>query len=608
MPHANYYDDDPELYISRKFSTFERYWQDVLEKEATDNWEMYNGWDQYIRRRKSENRSSLQLPTLYPAIEGRVSQIMARLTSKEPIIRLRAHDKSDPYQVLSALRVQQWIRDVLDRQNWLEEIAVMMMAAEVFPIVWIKCRMGEIEMTPSEQRGMAEAMGIPPEMMRGQKRTVPEFEILSPGNVYFDYRVKNPHERHIEKFHIKDVTLDEIHERFGADTVRKVEEHESTEPDYIKQWEEAAGRTTYRDRGEPRYRLAEGWINACYKNGKVERRVVRFFPDVVRQDSGDSAIGLLLEDEEPPMSFDPFQPVVSRRLPFHLMGKSTVALGKAFQREAAELTNMAIDILGYTASPPILMEKGAVDNPNQLEFTARSLWLLNDTSFPPQPLHVPTPNAPFLDSVRNQMQDNMNHVTAAYEGITGQQGQSGGRETLGAFRQRTQVGAGRLDIPLLGYARIIAGLTEKYWYYMREFPRTMLARSPVGVQTPMGRQPVTVQDLDVAAQVVVSNLTEFENDEMKKIELDRFIERLAAHPIYQMNPALQQTFIMIYARRHLTDPSDLQEVMMAFQQPLQPELTGAQNGTGMPQTQFSPGVGNIERSNALVGATTAGGG
>ena len=605
-----HFDENPALYVSNKFSIYERYWNDVLEPEATDNWRMFNGWDEYIRRRRQEHRSSLQNPTLFPAVEGRVSQIMARLTSREPIMRFKAEDKSDPYEVLGALKVQQWIRDVLDRQNWLEEIALTMIAAEIFPICWVKCRLGELEMTPAEQRHLSETMGIPREALRKAKRTVPEFELLSPGSVYYDYRARDKRGV-IDKFHVKQLSVDEIHTRFGPDIVKRVEDHESQEPSYMLDWEEAAGRKTYRERGEPRYRLAEGWISVQNSDGTVERRVVRFFPDVMREDAGDQPVGLMLENDEPPVNFDPFIPVTSRRLPFLLEGKSTVALGKAYQREAAELTNMAIDILGYSAAPPIVMQKGAVDSPNQLEFSARSLWMINEDFQPPAPLHVPVPNAPFLQAVRSQMQGDMDHVTAAYEGVTGQARQSGPQETLGAFRQRTAVGQGRLDLPLLGYAGVIAGIGERYLGYMHSYPRLILGQAPVHVQTPIGRQSVTLDDIDTAGRFIIANLTEFENNEIKKIELDRAIERSIAFPIVQMNPALMQVLLLMYWKDHITDPDTFQEMLEAMQQPLQPELVapgGGANNQGMPHTQFSPGVGDLERSRGAVSAATAGGG
>jgi len=461
-----HYDEAKALFISRKFYTMERYWKDVLEPECTDNWRMYNGEDEYIRRRAQENRSALQTPILFPAVEGRVSQIISRLKAREPIVRMQAADKTNPAAVLSALKIQEWIRSILERQNWLEELSVLLTASEIFPIVWVKCRLGEIEMTPSEQAMLGQAFGLPPQALAGEKRTVPEFEALSPGSVYYDFRQKRP-QGFIEKFHVKPMALDEIHAMFGSDIVSKIEEFESATPQWEKEWETAAGRKSWHEVGEPRYRLAEGWINAHMSNGDVKRKLVRFFPDVIRDESAATPIGLLVDEDDPPMGFDPFRPVVSRRLPFHLPGKSTVGLGKALQRERAELTNMAIDILGYTAAPPIVMAKGSVDNPNQLRFQARSIWMLNDTSFPPQALHVPAPNAPFLESLKAQTESDMNHITAAYEGITGKPDSSKGRETLGAFRQRTAVGQGRLDLPFISYSGTIRAIVEKYWYYMR---------------------------------------------------------------------------------------------------------------------------------------------
>lgn len=611
-----HWDDDKEVYISKKFHMYESYWRDVMEAEATDNWQMYNGWDSYIRQRKSEHRSHLQLPILYPAIEGRVAQTMAKLTSKEPIVQFQAVDKKNAFDVLSALKVQQWIRNVLDRQNWLEEIATMMIAAEVFPLVWVKCRIGELEMTPAEQKLLGDSMGIPSRLLAGQTRMVPEFEVLSPGNVYHDFRATNSN-GFIQKFHIKHIDVGEIHTMFGSDVVKKVELHQSREPQWLKDWEEAAGRRAYRDQGEDRFRLAEGWILAHHSDGTVEKRVVRFFPDVIRSEFGSTPVGLLIDDEEPPESFDPFTPVVSRRLPFQLMGKSTVSLGKAFQREASELTNMAIDILGYTAAPPILMQKGTVDNPDQLEFSARSLWLLNDdVSMLPQPLHVPTPNAPFLQGMMQNVSEQMNHITAAYEGVTGQPS-VGGEQTLGEFRGRTQSGMGRLDLPLMGYTKVITNIVTKYWYYMREYPRSILARTPLPVQTPIGKQNVTTDDLDVDVTIMIKNLSGFENNEIKKIELDRAIERSLAYPIVQFNPALMQVLLKMYWKAHIDNPADYEEFLTALAGPLDPGLqgTGGTNGAtpgvnnrGMPMTQFSPGVGNIERNAGLVSAATAGGG
>jgi hypothetical protein len=326
---------------------------------------------------------------------------------------------------------------------------------------------------------------------------------------------------------------------------------------------------------------------------------------------------MMVEEDDPGESFDPFINVTSRRLPFQLAGKSTVSLGKVFQREASELTNMAIDILGYTAAPPIIMQKGAVDNPSALQFSARSLWMINDdVSMPPQALHVPTPNAPFLQAMISDMSANMNHITAAYEGITGQPHQGGGDETLGAFRQRTASAVGRLDLPLLGYARAIRGIAERYWYYMREYPRTILARTPLPVHTPVGSQHITVEDLDVDAEVYVESLTNFDNNEIKKIELDRAIERSLAYPIVQYNPALMQALMKMYWRAHITDPADYEEFMTALMGPMDPALMqsggqgggGGTNNRGMPMTQFSPGVGDTERNAGLVSATTAGGG
>lgn len=610
-----HYDEDPELYISRKFRMYERYWVDVLESESTDNWQMYNGWDEYIRRRKQEQRSALQLPLLYPAIEGRTAQIIAKLTQREPIIQLRPLDKKDPMAIMSALKIQHWIRSVLDRQQWLEELALTIMAAEVFPLVWVKCRIGEIEMTPAEQRLLESTFGLPPGALANERRYVPEFEVLPPGNVFFDYRAKN-RRSFIEKFHVKDMTPDEVHERFGADVMRRVERFESTEEQWIKDWEEAAGRKNYRESGEPRYRLAEGWIWAHKSTGEVERRVVRFFPDVIREEFGEHPVGYLVEDDAPPTSFDPFEPVVARRLPFQLMGKSTVALGKAFQRERSELTNMAIDILGYSAAPPIVMQKGSVDNPNQLSFESRALWMINDdVGMVPQALHVPTPNAPFLQAMMVDVENNMNHITAAYEGITGQPNLQKGAETLGEFRARTSVGHGRLDLPMMSYATVIQKIAEKYWYYMREYPRSIIGRTPLPVQTPVGRAPITVEDLDVPADVVVNNITSFENDEIKKIELDRAIERSLAYPIVQLNPALMQFFMTLYWKRHISDPDDMEEFMVALNQPLDPSIAamgggggGGVNNLGIPQTQFSPGVGNIERNRGLVNSVTSGGG
>lgn len=609
MPKGMYYDDNPALFVSRKFSNFERYWKDVLEAECTDNWEMFNGWDSYIRRRKAESRSHIQTPILYPAIEGRVSQLMARLRSREPIMRYRPADRTDPRRVLSALKIQEWVRNVLDRQGWLDEIAVMMIAAEVFPICWVKCRLGEMDMTPAESEQLAGITGMPAQVFRGMKRTVPEFEILSPSEVYHDYRVKNPRQPFIEKFHVKQLSLDEVYDRFGSDMVKRIELHESTEPQHVREWEDAAGRRSYREHGEPRYRLAEGWIWAHYEDGRVERRMVQFFPDVVDEETDATPIGKIVNDIPAPVSFDPFIPVVSRRLPFQLLGKSTVALGKPYQREAAELTNMAIDILGYSAAPPIIMEKGQVDNPHQLEFSSRSLWMLEDGALnnPPRALHVPTPNAPFLNATQAQMEAQLAHVTAAYEGITGQPNISGGDETLGQYRQRTASGQGRLDLPLLTYAGVIAGIGERYWRYMLDFPRNILGRTPLAVRTPIGDQQLTVDDLGVDATVMVPNLTEFENEEMKKIELDRAVERTMAMPFAQMNPEMQTALIKIYWKRHLNDPADLEELMAAAGTPIDPQLGSAQGG-GMPQTRFSPGTGDSERRVGAISATTAGGG
>jgi hypothetical protein len=615
MANGSYfhYDDDKAIYVSKKFDMYQRYWRDVMESECTDNWQMYNGWDQYIRRRREESRSSLQMPTLFPAIEGRISQIMSKLTSREPIIQFKAIRKNDPLAVLSALKVQHWVREVLERQNWLDEIMVTMVAAEIFPLVWVKCRIGQIDMTPAEQIELAEIFSLPPDMFAGQKRYVPEFEVLSPGCVYYDYRANTPGQ-FVQKFHVKEMNLDEIYERYGSDMVLKLENHQSKQDQWVKDWEEAAGRKSYREEGEDRWRLAEGWINAVMSDGTVQRKIVRFFPDVVRDEFGNTPVGLLVEEEDPAESFDPFIHVTSRRLPFQLAGKPTVSLGKVFQREASELTNMAIDILGYTAAPPIVMQKGAVDNPSALQFTARSLWMINeDVSMPPQALHVPAPNAPFLQSMVQSMNENMNHITAAYEGITGQPHQGAGDETLGAFRQRTASAVGRLDMPLLGYSRLIAGIAERYWYYMREYPRTILARTPVGVQTPVGAFPVTQEDTGVGMVVKIENLTNFENNEIKKIELDRAIERTLPFPIAQMNPALMQVLLELYWRNHITDPDDYEAFMIALRGPLDPSLAAGKGGggtdnRGMPMTQFSPGVGDTQRSAGLVSATTAGGG
>jgi hypothetical protein len=310
------------------------------------------------------------------------------------------------------------------------------------------------------------------------------------------------------------------------------------------------------------------------------------------------------------VSFDPFIRIVARRVPGQTMGVSSVGLGKALQREDAELTNMAIDILGYTAAPPILMPPGAVANPQQLQFAARSLWMMEDASIMPQPLHVPTPNAPFMETMRRALNEKMNHTVAAHEGVTGQASPDKGAETLGEYRSRNMGGIGRLDLPYLGYADAVRQIGELYWYYIREFPRMMIGRTPLPVNTKLGAQYLTADDLDVDASVRVPNLTEFENNEMKKIELDRALERLALMPIVAGNLEAQRVLAEIYLRRHIYDPDDLQELYMALRQPLDPALMMPQGGRSLslPRTNFSPGTGGSERSGGFIPAMSAGGG
>jgi hypothetical protein len=615
------FDRDPQRYVGELWKCAQRWWE-TQRKRTQEQWDMFMGRDEFIKRRGDAGYSALSVPLTFVVSEARTSLLWEMLSAAEPFFRFEPLETNALFDRIRAERLESAFEAIRRDLEWDDKIVELFQATDIFDYAWIALELESLMITPQ--------MGIlGGEQLIGTEKLYPSWNVYAPGQVLID-GFYSREEQIPAKFKVAFMPYHQLkmaypdkvgpwikkHARPRDDSAfynpAAVDENRKGNESVYVRWKNSGGGDNDGNRG---FTVVEAHLTAMFSDGTPRPVIYSFLPDVTTGPEGSTKTfkwGMPLGDPQP----KPYQTVRDmiwmargRPLPFTSRGMGTADLLVPFQREFSDALSSERDLDRMYLAPPMAVRGELLIGKEKPSLNANEIWTFQDKDWSrqmalsdlAQPIITPTPNRGYLQNTGSKMQNLVDLIGAAMEAQTGEAPDVG--RTATEFSGRTRGAARRITVVFAQHARTFQRIVRSMIAMMGETPDQFMYPPIRAKSGTLGESSyLDMQDIMGAVRVTVPALSDYANREMAKVMWRMTMEGLLQIPVIAQSPQVGLLLTEDIMRNQGVGEQRVQEYMSAATQGMQQAMM-MQAMTALPQdvgggsmpgpTNEIPGAGSM---------------